>query len=256
MSRTDEELLSAFKLAMLDTWWLPPENEIVDNAEILCIVGSSTDCTVLQVRAADKSTVLKKFVARSKGRLIRAVTHPGDSPALFTALRENGFRPHHNHDICALRLAGFVPRQHSCNAAPVLSWNAQLEGIKITDAVFGGESRESSAALQHLLNILQAPRPRVARFIARHAETGLGLGTGGISLFEELGLALLFGGCVLEEHRGQGVYSALLDARLTLAQARGFDAVGIYARHGTSAPIVERLGFEKLGEMQYWKRTA
>ena len=107
-----------------------------------------------------------------------------------------------------------------------------------------------------MLNFLQAPQPRVARYIARDPETEAGLGTGGISIFDELGLAFLFGGCVLEQHRGQGVYSALLDARLALAQARGFDAVGIYARHGTSAPIVERLGFEKLGEMQYWVRAS
>jgi GNAT superfamily N-acetyltransferase len=53
----------------------------------------------------------------------------------------------------------------------------------------------------------------------------------------------LFGGAVLPEARGRGVYSALIAARWDAAVARGTPALTIQAGR-MSKPIVERFGFE------------
>jgi len=56
----------------------------------------------------------------------------------------------------------------------------------------------------------------------------------------------LIGGVVLPRFRGRGLYRALVHARLLDAQARGISLATSHAREVTSAPILERLGFETI----------
>lgn len=56
----------------------------------------------------------------------------------------------------------------------------------------------------------------------------------------------LIGGVVLEAFRGRGLYRALVAARLAFARSRGVMLATSHARAETSAPILERLGFETL----------
>ena len=56
----------------------------------------------------------------------------------------------------------------------------------------------------------------------------------------------LVGGNVIASHQHQGVYRALLDERLTLAATLGSPLAVTQAREATSAPILEKLGFESL----------
>jgi hypothetical protein len=65
----------------------------------------------------------------------------------------------------------------------------------------------------------------------------------------------LVGGNVLEPYRGRGIYRALIDVRLRDIAARGFTLATTQAREATSAPILERLGFETLyrGRVYKWQ---
>ncbi len=56
--------------------------------------------------------------------------------------------------------------------------------------------------------------------------------------------AYLLSGVVLPRFRNKGVYRALLDARLRDAARRGIALATTQAREETSAPILDRLGFE------------
>jgi GNAT superfamily N-acetyltransferase len=58
--------------------------------------------------------------------------------------------------------------------------------------------------------------------------------------------AYLVGGNVLPAFRGRGVYRALIDDRLGRLRERGVSLATTQAREATSAPILERLGFETL----------
>jgi hypothetical protein len=60
------------------------------------------------------------------------------------------------------------------------------------------------------------------------------------------GLTYLAGAAVVAEHRGRGAYRALIAGRLGGARERGIGRAGTHAREATSAPILERLGFETL----------
>ena len=60
---------------------------------------------------------------------------------------------------------------------------------------------------------------------------------------------VLLGGATLPEARGHGAYSALVHARWEAAVARGVPRLVVQAGH-MSAPILERLGFRRLGETQ------
>jgi GNAT superfamily N-acetyltransferase len=56
--------------------------------------------------------------------------------------------------------------------------------------------------------------------------------------------AFLMGGVVLPSYRGRGLYRALVQARLAHACARGITLATSHAREATSAPILEKLGFD------------
>lgn len=53
----------------------------------------------------------------------------------------------------------------------------------------------------------------------------------------------LWGGSTVAEHRGKGLYTALVAARLREAVTRGRRYLTVDATQGTSMPILERLGF-------------
>jgi GNAT superfamily N-acetyltransferase len=65
----------------------------------------------------------------------------------------------------------------------------------------------------------------------------------------------LVGGNVLEPWRGRGIYRALIDRRMRDIAAMGFTLATTQAREATSAPILERLGFETLyrGRVYKWQ---
>ena len=68
--------------------------------------------------------------------------------------------------------------------------------------------------------------------------------TAGAVLFDRS--IYLVGGVVLDGFRGRGLYRALVAARMRYARERGVMLATSHARAETSAPILERLGFETL----------
>ncbi|MCC6622751.1 MAG: GNAT family N-acetyltransferase [Deltaproteobacteria bacterium] len=59
----------------------------------------------------------------------------------------------------------------------------------------------------------------------------------------------LLGAVVLPAFRRRGLYAALVAARLDLARAAGLDLATSLARAETSAPLLERLGFQTVSEV-------
>ncbi|AKU97444.1 acetyltransferase, GNAT family [Labilithrix luteola] len=79
---------------------------------------------------------------------------------------------------------------------------------------------------------------------------GKSVGTAGILMRE--GYGYLVGGQVFEEARGRGAYRALVDARLQFLRSVHIDYAVTFALETTSAPILERLGFETVARVECW----
>jgi GNAT superfamily N-acetyltransferase len=65
-------------------------------------------------------------------------------------------------------------------------------------------------------------------------------------------IVLLGGAATLPEHRGRGIYSALVAKRLADARADGRTAAVIQAVRSTSAPIAAKLGFREICSLEFY----
>jgi GNAT superfamily N-acetyltransferase len=75
---------------------------------------------------------------------------------------------------------------------------------------------------------------------------GLPAASGGITIVD--GVARLWGGVVVPAARGQGVYRAVLEARLLYAADHGATMALVKGRVDTSGPILRRAGFSVFGQ--------
>jgi GNAT superfamily N-acetyltransferase len=91
-------------------------------------------------------------------------------------------------------------------------------------------------------SVLTHPDRRHRLFLARYR--GAAAGTAGLVAFERS--VYLLGGVVLPAFRQRGLYRALVVARLRYAAKRHIPFATSHARASTSAPLLERLGFETL----------
>jgi hypothetical protein len=57
----------------------------------------------------------------------------------------------------------------------------------------------------------------------------------------------------LSEHRGHGIYTAMMAARLASARAMGKDAAVLQGDRKTSAPIAAKLGFEEICSIDFYR---
>jgi GNAT superfamily N-acetyltransferase len=65
-------------------------------------------------------------------------------------------------------------------------------------------------------------------------------------------IVLLGGAATLPEHRGRGIYSALVAKRIADARAEGRQAAVIQAVRSTSAPIAAKLGFREVCGLEFY----
>lgn len=65
-------------------------------------------------------------------------------------------------------------------------------------------------------------------------------------------IVLLGGAATLPEHRGRGIYSALVAKRLADARADGRTAAVVQAARSTSAPICAKLGFREVCGLEFY----
>lgn len=103
-------------------------------------------------------------------------------------------------------------------------------------------SEDGNAQRVQMMRALSLAGQPCRYFLARWE--GAPAGTAGIILKEDC--AYLTGGNVLTAFRGKGVYRALIKARLNVLESLGTEVIATHAREKTSAPILEKLGFETL----------
>ncbi|GAB3249796.1 GNAT family N-acetyltransferase [Nocardioides dilutus] len=113
--------------------------------------------------------------------------------------------------------------------------------------VFGGTLRTEEELQSSLASIADGGRDPM--LVAYRGDAALG--TGGFSVAGDV--LRLWGGAVVAEARGTGVYRAVLDHRLRVGRDRGCRLALVKGRVETSAPVLRRAGFAAYGEERAYR---
>ena len=228
---------------------LAPGDERIDTGRYtLCLGAGSTWNTVQRQRFSLEQVddVLAEVRAelRSRGRT-RTQWEIGSSgpPGLVDALLERGLVPDKDPYAVALVLTHEPPAIGQAFSARRVETLDELEAAaRVQWEAFGATPQEIEEALSLL------PERFRDSVNLRHAVWLEGeIVSTGVSAPTDHGL-LLYGGATLERARGRGAYRALIRARWDDAVALGTPSL-ITQGGSMSRPILERLGFERVGEV-------
>jgi GNAT superfamily N-acetyltransferase len=173
-----------------------------------------------------------------------------DSPAELPAeLTARGAAAALALDVLACDLRGGAPTLPPATVDVKVRWATDFETARDVSAVnvtgFGGTLRPDEQ--------IEADAARDAATVAAGDGGALvayvdgeAAGTGGVIMVD--GVARLWGGAVVPSARGQGIYRAVLDARLSYAVAHGATMALVKGRTDTSGPILRRAGFAAYGQ--------
>ena len=205
-------------------------------AQVVGIRGdgpSNVGATVEAVRA----------VARERGKSIVAWWVPPDQDHVAPALEAAGLANEDTPGFEAIEnaLALVVPplgdAVEGVEVRMVETWDDYRGGARVAEEAFG-MPHVTDDDLRLRYDDYRHPDNPGREFIALIDERVVGTSS---AVFGEAGVNL-FGGAVLPDARGRGVYRALVQARWRAASDRGTPALTVQAGR-MSRPICERLGF-------------
>jgi GNAT superfamily N-acetyltransferase len=172
----------------------------------------------------------------------------GSPPGLGDSLASHGGTVRVTLDVLALDLRAGEPDLPSPAVDLSVRWGTDVATARDSQAVavatFGGsvppDERVAEIASENAASVPAGRGGVVVAYL-----DGAPVGAGGLDVVD--GVARLWGGGVVEPARGQGVYRALLAARLSYAAAHGATMALVKARIDTSGPILLRAGFDAYG---------
>jgi len=191
------------------------------------------------------------------GRTLEWKVYGHDLPAdLGSRLAAAGFEPEEPETLMVFDLAGEIPRETRDGALR----SAAIEIRRVTDlrgltdfldaarVAFGRDESWQAARMKEFAPRLtdSAMRLYVAYADGQPVASARGEFPAGRSF------AGLWGGATIAEHRGRGLYRALVHTRADEARRLGYRYLRVDAR-ATSRPILERLGFIALTRIVEWK---
>jgi len=245
-------LAERLERTQFDLFWVPPIVRVFDRGGVLAISskrpmpqlnqGVRVDVSV----AGWRQTLREACAAFAPGLGRWFVPDPDDRPELVSALRSERFEGGHAFEARVLQ----TDRELAAGPTEVVRVST-LEGLRDVMSVgrraFMVPLSFTDNELQKQLELGVGPHARARRYLIY--EHGEPVCAGGMNVYPELSMGLLWAGGTVPEARGRGHYRALLAARLADARSLGLAWVGLYARVDTSAPVVAKHGFERVGDM-------
>jgi GNAT superfamily N-acetyltransferase len=167
-----------------------------------------------------------------------------EPPDLLFQLRKRDFRIGEEESLMFRELRELpptlmAPPPEGITVSPVRNEQSIADFLSLESAIW---SREPSMTREHLLSALSDPLQRNRGFVAY--SDGKPIGFGRVTASPHSQFSGLWGGSVLPDFRGRGVYRALLSARIR--HVLQYDSIR-YLRVDalpTSRPILERYGFK------------
>lgn len=177
-----------------------------------------------------------------------------DSPPGVAELLPAGSAVAETLDVLALDLSQGAPALPAPAGDVDVRWATDpataRDGEEVGSVVFGGSMPpEERLAENAKRNAASVPAGEGGTVVAYAG--GRPVGCGGVTMAE--GVARLWGGAVAESARGQGVYRAILGARLDYGAAHGATVALVKGRVETSGPILRRAGFATYGQEMIYR---
>ena len=219
-------------------------------------IPGPNSATWIRCHADDADEVIEEVHAifSERGLPCMWILDPETEPADFAArLAEHGIHPDpHAPESAVMVLSSDVevdrPHRDGVELHDAL---ADAESFRQADEVnadaFQSSRRDAAALERRRLDQLAAGNRRVILATV----DGEPAGSAGLTLYAPSG-AILNGGAVRERFRGRGVYRAMVAERLRMAREAGAPGVSVWGGP-MSAPILERLGFEKVGWRRFYR---
>lgn len=177
-----------------------------------------------------------------------------DSPPGVAELLPAGSAVAQTLDVLALDLSQGAPSLPAPAGDVDVRWATDpataRDGEEVGSVVFcGSMPPEERLAENAKRNAASVPAGEGGTVVAYAG--GRPVGCGGVTMAE--GVARLWGGAVAESARGQGVYRAILGARLDYGAAHGATMALVKGRVETSGPILRRAGFATYGQEMIYR---
>lgn len=239
----------------LDELPLPPSVERIEQDGVLMVVTPFPVAQIvhpgeLDLEDLEAAVESMRAIGRARGKTVLgwwiAPEHDAFAPHLEALGLVNedtgGFEAIEN--AMALVTPPPVIAADGVEVRQVASFDEFAGGVRVEMEAFQMHPdmrEELEAGLAKRFEEYQDPRHSECQFIALMSGRIVGVATAAPA---ESGVCL-FGGSVLPDVRGRGVYRALLRARWDFAVARGTPALTVQAGR-MSKPILERLGFVQL----------
>ena len=252
------DLMTRLQQAAAQTWWLPPSASIHEDDE----------CSYYEHGGSYRVVRFSPHPKRQDACLRTICERAGAAPLSFDyfshqhgadladRLVDFGFTPGIRYEARAIHVDAYLKVPPSGLTVIRVETLAQIKQAYATrSAVFGDGQTDTDETLERYLRNATGPAARAPQFIVQDQITGEIVSQAGMSIYPELGVAFLFAGGTLKAGRGRGAYTALVAARIEYARSIGLEYVGLFADEHTSSPIVERHGFDCVGEMRVWNRN-
>ena len=248
---------SLLELAEEPGLWLPPEpSHDVVFADGYCVVIYGRSVWVHRIRldgarvAAAVEDVRELLRARGLDEVSWWVGERSLPADLAERLERLGLEPDDPARMTTLAIASRPGGEPSVEVRRVETLEDYLHALEIDWEAFDipaderAERREAARVAWPLI----VADGRASVFLAYLDGKAVGFGRAVFAPWA----ALLLGGATLPQSRGRGVYTSLVHARWDEAVARGVPRVVVSAGP-MSAPILERLGFERLGGVRLFR---
>ncbi|PKI90758.1 hypothetical protein CW368_08790 [Actinomycetales bacterium SN12] len=173
-------------------------------------------------------------------------TSASDSPDLEQELRRRGALHVDTVAVLARPIDGpriDVPEQITTEVVRTVDQFREIDRINVAAWEHQGPLSEQGLRDELNENAESLASRTGGRALARL--DGVAVSTGGCTIAD--GFVRLWGAATLPESRGRGAYRAVLAERLRLGAEMGATTALVKGRTATSAPILTRAGFERLG---------
>lgn len=258
MTLTAEQVVAACR-----AWtWIPDDARTEETEEYLLVRFPDYADTLLVVMrfqpTGDAAASLDRLLARAAETGLPEVTvwvKLGAPEGLDDVLVARGGTRVETTDVLACDLTDGVPELGASDVD--VHWVAGEGAVDVLrdshtvfSTVFGGEVPPDARLEIESLQARYDHAHGLGGGVVAYAD-GEPVGSGGITVAD--GVARLWSGSVVEEHRGRGVYRAMLGARLGYGVENGCSMGLVKGRIETSGPILRRAGFEVFGQERAYR---